>query len=63
MTKDIVVWTPGNNRVWWACPSCKVEGGVTLPVALSEISRRIEKFQQDHNQCATKAQEGTAWRG
>lgn len=63
MAKDIIVWTPGGQRIWWACPTCKVEGGVTLPVALSEIARRMDTFRQDHKECASKAQEGTAWRG
>lgn len=61
--QDIVVWTPGNNRIWWACPTCKVEGGVTLPVPLAEIQRRSAQFAEAHKDCAAKAQEGKAWRG
>jgi len=63
LSRDIIIWTPGNSRIWWACPSCKVEAGVTLPVSLSEMTKRIDKFTQDHKECASKAQEGTAWRG
>lgn len=63
MAKDIVVWTAGNQRIWWACPSCKVEAGVTLPVALSEIARRMDAFRQEHLECNDSAKEGKAWRG
>lgn len=62
-TGQSIVWTPGGNRIWWACPTCKVEGGVTLPVSLAEVQKRLEQFQATHSECADKAQEGKAWRG
>ncbi len=62
-TSEPIVWTPGGNRIWWACPACKVEAGVTLPVSVSEVQRRLDAFQEEHSACNITAQEGKAWRG
>lgn len=56
------VWTADGKRVWWACPVCKVEAGITLPVPLSQIVQRMNAFRSQHEQCADKAQGGKAWR-
>lgn len=57
--QDIVVWTPGNNRIWWACPTCKVEAGITLTASAVEVHKRLGDFLGQHKDCSNKE---TTWR-
>ena len=57
---SVVVWTPNSARIWWACPTCKVEGGVTPPVPVSEMTARLKEFNSKHSECATN--NAPAWR-
>ena len=61
MAENVVVWTPGNARVWWACSICKTEAGISPPVDLEELYRRVSLFRYEHAECAKKRQSG-AWR-
>lgn len=67
MSTKVVVWTPGDARVWWACPVCKVEAGISPPVDMEEFMRRISLFRDEHAACAHKVkteQQGViTWRG
>ena len=59
----VVVWTPGDTRVWWACPYCKVEGGISPPVEVDELLKRVSLFKDEHDKCAPKAtKEPITWR-
>lgn len=60
--KHVIVWTPGDARIWWACSACKVEAGISPPVNLDEFLDRVLAFKSAHKACADSAQEGKAWR-
>jgi hypothetical protein len=59
MSEGVVVWTPGDARVWWSCPVCKVEGGATPPIVVSDFVARLKRFQEAHKDCATNKE--TTW--
>lgn len=62
----VTVWTPGDARVWWACPVCKVEAGISPPVDMDEMLRRISLFRDEHAECKLRAPQGAkeiVWRG
>ena len=50
----VMVWTPGDARVWWACPACKTEGGISPPVDLDELYKRVSLFRDEHAECESK---------
>lgn len=51
---EITAWTPGNGRIWWACPTCKLEAGITLPTSAVEMAERLHKFIEQHKDCTSK---------
>ena len=57
------IWTPGDARIWWACPTCKTEAGISPPVDLDELYKRVSLFRDEHAECGKKPKGGTAWRG
>ena len=60
----VVVWTAGDARIWWACPHCKVEGGISPPVKVDEFLKRLSLFTDEHADCTPKRpKEMIAWRG
>ena len=59
----IRIWTPGDARIWWACPVCKTEGGISPPVDMDELYKRVSLFRDEHAECERKAKGGMAWRG
>jgi len=48
----LVIWNSNRDRIWWACPTCKVEAGITLPASVTEVVSRVEKFTSTHSICA-----------
>ena len=56
---DIIVWAPGSPRIWWACPTCKVEGGITLSAPATELHERLGKVLEQHKDCTNKE---ASWR-
>ncbi len=59
----VVVWTPGDTRIWWSCPVCRVEAGISPPVDLDELYKRVSLFRDEHAACEQKANKGITWRG
>jgi len=49
---NVVVWNANSARIWWACPTCKVEAGITLPASAAEFIARLQKFTDMHSACA-----------
>ena len=58
----VTVWTPGDARVWWACPICKVEGGISPPVDVDEFLKRVSLFKDEHEGCEKKQASPVPWR-
>ena len=58
----ITVWTPGDARVWWACPVCKTEAGITPPIDIQELLRRVSLFRDEHAECNNKRKTVLGWR-
>lgn len=58
----VTVWVDAGNRMWWSCPTCKVEAGITLPAKISEVADRMTKFNQQHKTCADQVKERMPWR-
>ena len=50
----VTVWTPGDARIWWACSICKVEGGISPPVEVAELLKRVSLFKDEHADCEKK---------
>ena len=59
----VTVWTPGDARVWWACSVCKTEGGISPPVDIDELLRRVSLFKDEHSECERKPKARDGWRG
>lgn len=58
----VVVWTPGDARVWWACSICKVEAGISPPIDLDELIKRVSLFKDEHADCGQKQPASFPWR-